>query len=102
MAELAKLKRLDILSVAKFMAVYGAIIGFIAGILEAIAFAILGQTSSSGLLAMPTAGPTFGYLAIITYPIIYAILGFISGAIFAALYNLIAKWTGGIKMEFEQ
>jgi len=85
--------------------VYGAIIGFIgfiAEILEVIAFAILGQTSSNGLLAMLTAGPTFGYLAIITYPIIYAILGFISGAIFAALYNLIAKWTGGIKMEFEQ
>ena len=32
-------------------------------------------------------------------PIIMAIIGFIGFVIFAALYNLIAKWVGG--MEFE-
>ena len=32
-------------------------------------------------------------------PILLAVIGFICFAIFAALYNLIAKWVGG--MEFE-
>jgi len=34
--------------------------------------------------------------------IIGLIAGFISGIIVAALYNLIAKWTGGIKVEFDE
>jgi hypothetical protein len=32
-------------------------------------------------------------------PIIYAVAGFITGSIGAALYNLIAKWTGGLQFE---
>ena len=33
----------------------------------------------------------------IVFPIIYAILGFVFGVISAAVYNLIAQWTGGIE-----
>jgi len=32
-------------------------------------------------------------------PVLYAGLGFIAGVIMAALYNLIARWTGGIEFE---
>jgi hypothetical protein len=34
----------------------------------------------------------------ILIPIIYAILGFVGGVISAAIYNLIARFTGGIEM----
>ncbi len=35
----------------------------------------------------------------ILMPVIMAIFGFIFFAIFAALYNLLAKWLGGIEVE---
>jgi hypothetical protein len=38
-----------------------------------------------------------GLLFIIFIPVIYGILGFIGGVISGAVYNLIAKWTGGIE-----
>jgi hypothetical protein len=33
------------------------------------------------------------------FPFLYAIGGFIGGVIMAALYNLVAKWTGGFEFE---
>ena len=36
-------------------------------------------------------------LLIILFPILYAVMGFIGGIISAAIYNLIASWTGGIE-----
>lgn len=38
-----------------------------------------------------------GILFIIFIPVIYGFLGFIGGVISGAVYNLIAKWTGGIE-----
>lgn len=34
------------------------------------------------------------------FPIIYAVAGFVVGILGAALYNLIARWTGGLEFEF--
>ncbi len=34
-------------------------------------------------------------------PIIYAVMGFIFGVIGAAIYNLVARWIGGIEVEVE-
>lgn len=38
-----------------------------------------------------------GIVFIIFIPFIYALLGFIGGVITGFIYNLIAKWTGGIE-----
>jgi hypothetical protein len=38
---------------------------------------------------------------IIVFPVLYAIAGFLGGIIAAAIYNLIAKWTGGIELTLE-
>ncbi|SDU09202.1 hypothetical protein SAMN05444156_1909 [Verrucomicrobium sp. GAS474] len=35
-------------------------------------------------------------------PVLYAILGFIFGALGAWVYNLVAKWVGGLKFEIEK
>lgn len=37
----------------------------------------------------------------IAAPFLYAAIGFIAGLIGAALYNLLAKWIGGIEVEVE-
>ena len=41
----------------------------------------------------------FGVLAIVMFPIMGAISGFIGGAISAFLYNLVATRIGGIEMD---
>jgi len=34
-------------------------------------------------------------------PVIYAVIGFVFGALGAVIYNLVAKWVGGIEVEVE-
>ena len=34
-------------------------------------------------------------------PIVYDVVGFIFGVIGAALYNLVARWIGGLEVEVE-
>jgi hypothetical protein len=36
---------------------------------------------------------------LLLFPVIYGAVGFIGGVIAAALYNLVAKWTGGLEFE---
>ena len=63
-----------------FVLIFGGILSSFSGM------AMLGLFQISGL-------------AFITFPIGYAIFGFIAGAIGALLYNLTAKIIGGIKIE---
>jgi hypothetical protein len=60
-----------------------------------IVMAIIGQKTGGGPPAA-FGGIFFGIL----FPVLYAIGGFIGGLIGAALYNLVAKWTGGFEFEF--
>jgi hypothetical protein len=92
-------KKVGVMSVAR---IYGAItgaFGLIAGgifFLAALAGASLGGDQSSGFL-----GALFGVGAIVLFPILYGILGFIGGAIGAALYNAFAAMVGGVSVELE-
>ena len=44
-------------------------------------------------------GGGFALLFTIVIPFFYALIGFISGIVIAAVYNLISKWTGGLEFE---
>ena len=46
-------------------------------------------------------GMAFGLGMSLAMPVIYAIMGFITGVIGAFVYNLVAKWIGGIEVEVE-
>jgi hypothetical protein len=41
----------------------------------------------------------FGVAAIVVAPIFYGIIGAIGGLVGAAIYNLVAQFTGGIQIE---
>ena len=41
-----------------------------------------------------------GVVFLIFVPLFYAILGFVGGALGALIYNLVAKFTGGLEMTF--
>ena len=94
---MAKLKRIGVLSFAVFRAIYSAIIGMIIGILYSI-------TGIGGTLAMlfGIGRGLGGVMVIVVMTILFAIIGFIFGAIAALFYNITAKLTGGIEIEVEE
>ena len=76
-------RRLGVMSVGKIsLVVYGLIAGLI-GV----------------FVALFTAGPLTALGLLIGIPIFYGIIGFFGGILTAWIYNLVAGWVGGIKME---
>ena len=47
----------------------------------------------------PGFGFAMGAVGLIVYPLLYAVIGAIGGAIGALLYNLVARWVGGLEIE---
>jgi hypothetical protein len=95
-----KIKRVGILSLAKFQAVMMGAVGLVIGLMAYLVQALLlGGTPAEAPEAQLAAA--FGPMAIILFPVAYGIMGFIVGAVGAALYNLIAKWLGGIEIEIK-
>ena len=77
----------------------GIVLGVLYGILSLIfvPFFLL-----AAVVGSKTGGPVpaiFGVGFAVMMPVLYAAVGFIGGVIAAALYNLIAKWTGGFEFE---
>ncbi len=93
-------KKIGVLSCAKIQAVVLAILGLIIGVL----YGIIGFFIA--LAAPHEFGSNFPAVIFVLMPIImpifYGILGFISGAIGAFVYNIVAKWIGGLEVEIEQ
>ncbi|MEM3412309.1 MAG: DUF3566 domain-containing protein [archaeon] len=94
---MAVLKRVGILSAAKICGVLTAILSFIYAILLAVIFAIGAIAAPSA----PAAAMMFGFslFGLILFPAIGLIIGFVFGAIYAFLYNLVAGWIGGLEIE---
>lgn len=92
------IRRIGVLSMAKMMGVLYALLGLIIGAfvsLIALVGSALGSSSSqSGMI-----GAVVGIAAIIVFPILYGIIGFLGGLITAWLYNLVAGMIGGIELE---
>jgi uncharacterized membrane protein (DUF485 family) len=90
------IKSIDIMSWAKIQALFGIVMGLVYGVLFAMLGVAIGYNKDmAGLEA-------FGLMSIIIFPIIFAIMGFICGAIMAFLYNIFAGKIGGIKVELVQ
>ncbi|MFZ0287405.1 MAG: hypothetical protein WAL32_19420 [Terriglobales bacterium] len=91
------IKSVGVLSVAKMMGLIQACIGVVLIPL----FLLVGLAGTfAGRQESPFAGMV-GLVLAFCMPIIYGVMGFIMGAIGAALYNLFAKWIGGIEVQVE-
>lgn len=92
-----RIKRITPLQLGKILAVlYGAM-----GLLAAPVFLllVLAGSASGQNTALPAV--LVGVVGAVLAPILYAVLGFLIGVIGAFLYNLIARWVGGIEVEVE-
>jgi hypothetical protein len=100
-----QIKRVGVMSYAKITAVTCAAFGLIIGILYALIFMIFGAAMLAGSGRNSTGagmGSIFvGLIFIIAFPIFYAVLGFIFGAIGALVYNVASGFVGGIELELE-
>ena len=88
-----RLKRVKVMSVAKIFAVLYFGIGLIF-----VPFMLLILSAAPSQSSLPF-GVGAGFA--IFMPFIYGIMGFIGGAIAAALYNLAARFAGGIEFDLE-
>ena len=77
----------------------GIVLGILYGILSLIIVPFILLAAVFGSKAGTATPAIFGVGFAIVLPVIYAVGGFIGGIIAAAIYNLIAKWTGGFEFE---
>jgi len=102
-----KIKKIGVFSFGKFQAVLGALIGLVCGILYSFGGLIIDVLVTIGwMTSAETTGLSYGTVlafgALIGIPIIFTIVGFLLGLVEAILYNLLAKWFGGLRIDFEQ
>jgi hypothetical protein len=87
-----QIKRVGPKSLGRVFALTYAILGFIGGLFFFVT-TLFTQTQGGAL--------AFGIGAVIAFPVLYGVMGFVGGAVFAWLYNVVAKRVGGIEIETE-
>jgi zinc-ribbon domain len=92
-------RRIGLMSAAKIQGALMALCGLIFGLIFAAIGSVASMASQQSSSPFALMGAAFGVGAVIILPICYGIIGFISGLIWAAVYNLIAGLVGGIEIE---
>src|SRR5205823_3781883 len=96
-----RLKRVGPLQLGKVLGVLYGLMGLIFVpffLLMSMAGALIPHRAGAPPPALPIA---FGLGFAIAMPIFYAVFGFIFGVVGAWIYNLVARWIGGIEVEVE-
>jgi hypothetical protein len=99
-----EIKKIDVLSTAIMYGLTLAVIGLIIGLFAGLFMFIAGSMAGAFVHEFPVGrglGAGMGIAAVIFFPILYGALGFVFGALGAFLYNLIANWVGGVKIEIK-
>ena len=98
-----RLNRVGIGSAAKISgAMYGAmglIFGGIFALFALVGAGFAGMAAEQGEEVPAFVGALFGVGAIVVFPLLYGLMGLVTGAIGAALYNFIARMVGGLELE---
>ena len=81
-------KAIGVLSVAKISGVIGVLVGLVFG----IPFGLIVYFTD------PVSGAV-GLVLVAGLPLLYGLLGFLGGALYAWLYNIVARWVGGIEVD---
>jgi hypothetical protein len=89
------IKRIGVLRLAVFQCALMAAFGLFMALLFLLIGSLFAHGQAAGLFG------AMGIGAIIIFPIMYGVIGFIAGAIGGALYNLVAGVVGGIEIEVE-
>lgn len=96
-----ELKKIGILSLAKMAGIFGVISGLLLGVLSMIYTRILINKLPELAQQFNIQQPT-GISSVLLLMILYGIIYFIAGIVLAFIYNLLASWVGGVKLEFKE
>ena len=88
---MVKVKGIEVMSLAKILAVVYAVFGFIGGVIFTF-LAMLGLTQEA-------VSPLLGFLSIIVLPIVYSLMGFIGGILTAVVFNWATQFTGPLQLK---
>lgn len=94
-----RIRNINVIQYALVYAVLSALAGIVVALLAFPAMALLAS--------FPMAGtghhgmPALGFTPLILMPVFYGVFGFVAGIVIAALYNLVAGWTGGVEATLE-
>jgi hypothetical protein len=97
----SRLRRINPVQFALVTAILYAIFTFIVALLILPFSAIMSSTAAGQTPAMRMFGAGMGVMMVILLPLVYFVISFIFGLIGAALYNLVAGWTGGVEIMLE-
>lgn len=92
-----RIKRFEPLQLGKMLGILYGIMGLLIMPVFLLMSVVSRQLPPEQRAGMMMFGVGFALAA----PVIYAVMGFIFGALGALIYNLVAKWIGGIEVEVE-
>jgi hypothetical protein len=94
------IRRIDPFSLAKIFGLLYAGLGLLIGaVVTLVALVGSGLAAAGEKSPIPLFGLFFGVGAIVLLPILYGFFGFVGGLVWSGLYNLAARWTGGVVLE---
>lgn len=94
------LKKIGVLSTAYLASIFYAIFGLFQGVALAIQLKNPLFAANVDPLILESIGD-LGWWLVLFLPIVFAVVGFVAGALISFLYNSIAKFTGGIRVYLE-
>ena len=92
-------ERFEPVSVMKVSAICYAVLGLVEGAIFSVIFSIIPMAAPHDAKFPPFVGVMFGGFSIIFFPVCFAIIGAIFAGLGALVYNLAARWAGGIQVE---
>jgi hypothetical protein len=87
------INRVGPLSCAKVVGLLYAILGLVTGAVFSLVSAGGGFPGRGG------AGPIFGIAAVVIFPLLYGVMGFLTTLIVAWLYNALSGLVGGVEID---
>ena len=88
-----KIKKMGVLSFAKFQSILFSLLGIVAGIIYSFT-GLIYDLLTIGL----NSGTALAFMAIIGMPLLFALAGFILGFLEVIIFNLIVNWFGAIEL----
>ena len=94
-------RHVGVWSAARIYAIISTGIGLVIGLGMALVSIVGGAMAASNSDMPSWAMPVFGVGAIVFFPILYGVMGFVGGAIGAALFNVGAHFGGGLQIDVQ-
>jgi len=94
------IRRVNPLSAAKIAGLLYAVIGLVIGACFSLIFGAIGTLGAERDVP-PMFGVLFGAGSIILLPLFYGVMGFVTTAIAAVIYNLLAGVVGGVEIDVD-